>query len=290
MSYPRIVSRVLGSTWAITPAAYSAIIGALHQHIHAGGGERLERFPGAPSAFLETDDEQLDPRMEAMNVAAQGGVQVIFSSGIVGKHLSSLETMCGGLSVDALSAELRHAAADDSVRAIVLWLDTPGGVVTGLPEIAAQIRAIDAVKPVVAFTDSLCASAGYWMASACRAIYATPSADVGSIGVYCALIDYSAAYAKEGLKAEVFTTGAFKALGFPGTSLTDEQRVHLQQGVDATFALFSADVLARRPGVSKESMQGQCFMGAEALAAGLVDAVVADLAEVVADLAAAQKL
>lgn len=271
MSYPRILARVLGSPWAITPTGYRAILTTLDSRI----GRRAEHdYPDEPPDRPEK--EKPEPLPPYAMVAP--GVALVSASGIMGNHLSSMESMCGGLSVEALGDAIDMAASDPGVGAIILNLDTPGGVISGIPELHAQIRELSAAGvKVIAFCDSLTASAGYWTIAAADAIYVTESADIGSIGVYCALIDETGAFEKQGLKAEVFTTGVFKAMGFPGTSLTDDQRAHLQASVDEAFVLFKRDVRAARPKIPDSSMQGQCFMGASAVAAGLADGVVRDL-------------
>ena len=111
----------------------------------------------------------------------------------------------------------------------------------------------------------------------------------GSIGVFSALLDYVEWMKKEGLKLELMKAGRDKAMGLPGTSLTVEQRAVIQADVDEIFGWFTADVRSHRKAlaaVPEESMQGQCFMGARAVAAGLADEVVQDLAAVIEDLEA----
>lgn len=218
--------------------------------------------------------------------APAGQTMVIFGSGILGKHLDSMEEICaGGLSVDRIQAALAEGRDDGKVASIIVHLDSPGGVVYGIAETAALIRSISALKPIVGFCDSQAASAAYWILAACDSINVTSSADLGSIGVYCAIFDYSAWCAKEGIKVELFKDGTFKAAGFPGTSLTDDQRAHLQGEVNACSAQFKADVRAGRAGIADGTMQGQCYFGQQAVDLKLADAVVPGLDAVILDLA-----
>jgi ClpP class serine protease len=117
------------------------------------------------------------------------------------------------------------------------------------------------------------ASAAYYLAAGTRGIVATQSASVGSIGVYIPWMDTSAQYEREGLKPDpiVNTGGDLKALGFGG-KLTDAQRTHLQESVDASFAEFTAHILAHRM-VPASAMRGQVLSGSGALAANLIDAI-----------------
>ncbi len=84
----------------------------------------------------------------------------------------------------------------DDIKAVFLDIDSPGGTVAGTPELAAAVASLNERKPVYAFSSGLMCSAAYWIASQARAIYATPSAQVGSIGVVQAVIDNSAALDK----------------------------------------------------------------------------------------------
>ncbi|MCF7675090.1 MAG: S49 family peptidase, partial [Akkermansiaceae bacterium] len=106
-----------------------------------------------------------------------------------------------------ISAAIREAGERDDIKAVFLDIDSPGGTVAGTPELAAAVASLNERKPVYAFSSGLMCSAAYWIASQARAIYATPSAQVGSIGVVQAVIDDSAALASEGIKVEVFSVG-----------------------------------------------------------------------------------
>ena len=107
-------------------------------------------------------------------------------------------------------------------------------------------------------------SAAYWVASQARAIYATPSAQVGSIGVVQAVIDNSAALDKAGIKVEVFSVGKYKAMGAPGTPLTDDQRELISSNLAEIAGEFHAAVLARGRAIPAEAMEGQTFSGKQA--------------------------
>jgi protease-4 len=115
-------------------------------------------------------------------------------------------------------------------------------------------------------------SAAYWLASGASAIVATPSADVGSIGVYLPVLDVTGYYDNLGVKVELLKSGDLKAPGFPGTSLSDAQRADLQAGVDAVYGMFTRHVKAHRR-TGDEAMRGQSMMGEQAHAVGLVDSL-----------------
>ena len=115
-------------------------------------------------------------------------------------------------------------------------------------------------------------------------IYITESASVGSIGVYLALLDRSEAMKARGDKLQLFKAGKFKAMGFPGTTLTEEESAMLQATVDKAYTKFTSAVTSSRPGVQSAAMQGQMFTGSDARDAKLVDALVLSFASLVRKL------
>jgi protease-4 len=295
MSYPRILATLRSSRWAIQPASLQAIYDSLGAHLRGAPLGLNAGRPATPEvlASLAAATPRADEREDERNTIRQlqpgpaaatppSPIAVIAVHGIIGKHLSSLETMCGGCDLDEVEAEIKEAMADGNTRAIVLDFNSPGGVVTGVPELAEKIRAWSADKPIFAFTDSLCASAAYWLASACSDVVATKTADLGSIGVYIAMVDDSEWWNKEGLKLELIKAGEFKAMGISGKSLSDAERALLQSDVDTIYAMFTADVRTGRPGIADEVMQGQTFLGQSAVDARLASGLVPDLPAMIA--------
>ena len=165
---------------------------------------------------------------------------------------------------DEIGDAIREASERDDIKAVFLDIDSPGGTVAGTPELAAAVASLNERKPVYAFSSGLMASAAYWIASQARAIYATPSAQVGSIGVVQAVVDDSGALDRDGIKVEVFSVGKYKAMGAPGTSLTDDQRDLIQSNLAEIAEEFHSAVLARGRSISAEAMEGQTFSGRQA--------------------------
>lgn len=165
---------------------------------------------------------------------------------------------------EEVAAAIREAVTHTEVSALFLDIDSPGGTVSGTPELAQAVADASKEKYIHAFTAGQLCSAAYWIASPCDAIYATPSARVGSIGVILPLIDSSEAYQMAGLKVEVFAAGKFKSTGTPGVPLNDDQRAWLQADVEEIFADFKTAVLARGRKIPAEAMQGQTFSARQA--------------------------
>lgn len=174
------------------------------------------------------------------------------------------KVILGATSAEEIGEALREAGNRPDIKAIFLDIDSPGGTVAGTPELAAVVAAVNKQKPVYAFTSGLMCSAAYWVASQARAIYATPSARVGSIGVVQAVIDNTAAIDKAGIKVEVFSVGKYKAMGATGTALTDDQRELIQSNLAEIAAEFHDAVLSRGRVIPASAMEGQTFSGKQA--------------------------
>lgn len=254
--YPIIMQKVFSEPWLIMPQAHEAIQQSLLNHVNDS-----KIMDG-----INHEQEQEQTQQTGENVA------YIQLYGIVGKHLSGMEMACGGCSLDKVSAELQAAAADPNIDKILLDVDSPGGTITGVPELAHLIREIKAETPIFSFTDSMMGSAAMWIASASSGILATPSAKVGSIGAYLAFNDNSAKMEKDGTKLLLFEAGDHKAIGLRPPTV-EESKI-LQDRVEAIHEDFKASILIERPSVIDSTMQGLVYSGIEAEALGLVDAVV----------------
>lgn len=278
MKFAHIAARLASTPWLIREESLRAVLSLVETRAAAASPR---------ASLLDTMPEEPDDAEPAI----VDGVAVITVSGILGKRLSMMETACGGCDYDDVVAEVEKAAFSlSSPRGVVLVFDSPGGTVVGCPEahraLAAIVDAAD--RPIVAFTDTQCCSAAYYLASACTHIYATETADVGSTGTKLVLRDDSVAIAQAGVKFHVFKSGTMKDIGASYRPPTEAEAARLQAVVDAHAAKFRADVLAVRPQVQPAAFETALFyFGAEAEALGLVDAIVPDLRSVVAQLAPA---
>lgn len=263
MRFTHLAEQLYHRPWFITPAAHASI-----RHVF----ERVisTRSESLSSQLSALDLSSLIPQRRPLAIDEKTGVASIHVLGPIGKNLSQIEQSCGATGLEQIRADYAAALAGGA-RGVLLDVDSPGGTVTGTPELAAMIA--DHPLPTVAYTEDMMASAAYYLAAGAEAIVATPSASVGSIGVYIPWMDTSAQYAAAGIVADpiVNTGGDLKALGFGG-SLTEEQRAYLQAEVDADFAAFKAHVTNRRA-IPDSAMRGQCLSGKSALDANLIDAL-----------------
>jgi signal peptide peptidase SppA len=202
---------------------------------------------------------------ESSLLSVEDGIGVVSIEGpILRKPDLFARIFFGATSSEEIGDAIREAAGRNDIKAVFLNIDSPGGTVAGTPELANAVAALDKKKPVYAFSSGLMCSAAYWVASQARAIYATPSAQVGSIGVVQAVIDNSAALDKAGIKVEVFSVGKYKAMGAPGTPLTDDQRELISSNLAEIAGEFHAAVLAKKRAIPAEAMEGQTFSGKQA--------------------------
>lgn len=226
------------------------------------------------TAMYSNDDGDYAPEM----TVDADGIATVSVAGIISTGLPSYAEDFGFADTGRIRNQIEEAASNPAVKAILLNIDSPGGFVTGTPELGCFIAEVAKTKPVFSFTSGMCCSAAYWLAAPSRAIIATPSAEIGSIGVYVAHEDVSGMARAMGIVVSVFRSGKFKGAGVPGTSLSDDQAAEIQAKVDSLAAVFKSWVAEHRPGISDDTMQGQSFMGYQSSNARLVDGITNDMA------------
>jgi HK97 family phage prohead protease len=277
--YKNILSAVAGVTWAIQPEKMETICALLN----------------ARAAGISATKEEVQAAMMGQEQGFQAepinGVAVIPVYGVISQRMTMMAEFCGGTSCDKLTGQLRAAVADSSVKTIVLDIDSPGGTVTGVPELAAEILKLREQKEIIAVANGMAASAALWIAASCSKVVVIPSGEVGSIGVYKMHQDVSGALNKEGVAIQFISAGEFKVDGNPYEKLSKTAKSDMQEGVDAFYEMFVAGVAAGR-NVSVETVKadygkGRMLMAKDALAVGLVDSI-QTLDEVVSSLLSAE--
>lgn len=221
----------------------------------------------------EEDNEVGNPYLSVV-----GPVAIVDITGPLVNTDSPLNYLFGLTSYPAIKDAIIEATNDNSVKEIVLNIDSPGGTANGAFELARFIRDIsDNVKPIKAVTGGTMASAAYLLGSAASEIIASPTSVVGSIGVISIHQDHTKALEDDGIKVTVIRSGKYKALGNPYEELTEEAKSILQEHSDAFYMEFLTDV-ARYRGKSVAEVQermadGREFLGRKAQTIGLVDKI-----------------
>ena len=270
---PRISGLLYGTPWAIVPESH-AELGRLY-HSYLAGNLPVPASLDGQGRLSSGVSYQSMPSF---------GIAILHLEGIISKRTPDM--LCGPQIVDLSTVDelLDDVAADPLISTLILDFNSPGGIVIGLQETSERLRELAAQNVrLIAYTDYLMASAAYYLAAACDEIYCAPSSRIGSIGTYCAGIDDSRAWEMDGLSLVLGKSGDFKAMGHPGKAWTPEEKDFMQQAADREGDSFRAWVSSRRPGITTEAMQGQCFKAQDADPA-LHDGFYRDLPALLADL------
>lgn len=190
-----------------------------------------------------------------------------------------LEMICyGGCDLDDVDAALEQVRKDDVIRNVLLVFNSPGGSVTGVPETAAKVAALSRIKNVKAFSDSICCSGAYYIASQANEVFFTASTYGGSIGVIMPpIIDISKMLADQGVVTTTIKNGKYKDTGSMLRPIEKDEIEMLQERSDLIMGMFTSAVNRTRPGVTDATMQGQVFFGSQNIDARLADALLPDL-------------
>lgn len=265
-AYARSRAYVGDHLWMVQPSTLAVIVGVL-----------AERTAG-----VRLTDEEIRQRIgvrDAVEPPAAPGIAVIPVSGPIVPHAGMIDNTSAELtSIEALQGQFRAALADPSVGAILFNIDSPGGSADLVPEFAAEILAArDGEKPIWAVANTDAASAAYFIASQAARLLVTPSGYVGSIGVYTAHQDLSAAMEKAGVKTTLVSAGEFKVDGNPFEPLAATAQAEMQAQVDAIYDVFLNAVADGRgtdaANVKETFGQGRMVMAAEAVRRGMADGV-----------------
>lgn len=276
-----LISLLPPGPYAIEPACGQHILRSLETidlHVHLqdwqsqSSQSQSSQLSAAPRGNVLAEGATAPKQRKSY--ALDGGVALLSLTGPMSKGGSP--SMGNDASTVALRRQVRQAAADPDAKAILLKIDSPGGEVAGTSDLAADVKAAGQVKPLYVYIEDLGASAAYWVASQANAIYAGPSARVGSIGTYLAVEDSSGMADKLGLKVHVVKAGDYKGAGVPGSPVTPDHLAHFQAQVDDLNAHFVSGVQRGR-GMTAEQAKaladGRVYVGAKARNAGLVDGI-----------------
>jgi|CXWL01.1.fsa_nt_gi signal peptide peptidase SppA len=253
----------IDQVWAIKPDFGQSALATL-EHLEAVGQYDFEAKRSEPSSS--------DKPFEFSK-----GVAVIPITGVMTKNPTSAQFLFGGTSTAETRRKVRAAAADEDVESIMLFIDSPGGSVMGLEDLANDVKAaVDGGTPVIAFIEDLGASAAYYVASQASAIFANKTAIIGSIGCLAIIEDSSRLYENVGVKVHAIATGDLKGQGADGLPFSKEFIADKQRIVDSFGAFFFSAVASGRKMSAdqvKEVATGQVWFAQEAMDLGLIDGI-----------------
>jgi protease-4 len=202
----------------------------------------------------------------------QNKVAVISLNGPIQYESSSFIFGGGAITPDAVRTELERAKNDDSVKAIVLQINSPGGSVAASQEIVNLLAQVE--KPIVVSMSDLAASGGYYISAGTDKIVALPGTLTGSIGVISEVPNLKGLFDKLGIDMQVFIAGKHKDMYGGFRDLTPEEKVIMQDMTDQLYNQF-VQVVARGRNLSEDKVRelanGQLYTGIQAKELGLVD-------------------
>jgi protease-4 len=198
---------------------------------------------------------------DGADFSAKDKVGVVIVKGFIGDSKDTVD-------------KLDEYARDESIKAVVLRLETPGGAIVPSQEIYEKVLKVKAEKSVVASMGTVAASGGYYIACAANRIVANPGTITGSIGVIAQFSQVEELLKKIGLKSTIIKSGKYKDMGSPLREMTDEEQKVIQEVIDDIYEQF-VEVVAQNRNISKETIKetaaAKIFTGRQALELGLVD-------------------
>ncbi len=270
-----LIRAITSAMWAIVPEVLDNLVAVVFRHSE---GDKVSQ--AEVDAIVQSRSQGPD-RGDPRGYSVIGSTAVIPVGGVIAKHASMVNgsSQPRGTATDVLRRALVETENDDTVGSRLFLIESPGGTVDGVQALSDDIHAAAAGggKPVWACFDDLGASAAYWIGSQASKVFAsTKTTEVGSIGVYCVVPDYSRAFENKGVKVNVVRSVPDKGAGIYGAPLTDAQKALFQERIDSLHRSF-VEAVARGRGRSAEQAAawatGKVWDASKALQMGLVDGI-----------------
>lgn len=251
--------------WAGTEEAFAAYLAALQ----AASAMDIKAYIGD-----DEDDDDEPPRL--LNKQGDVGVISINGSLVPGAPWYARYTNITGY--DEIRHALVAAANDPDIGGILLDINSGGGAVSGVTDVADLVRTIDAkVKPIETFTGGMMASAALWIGASARRVQVGKVAEAGSIGVITVMQSMKKFYEQRGIDTEVLRSAEYKAMGHPLDPINEKAKAEVMDQLmqmDAMFMGYMADARGTTVDLAREKFgKGRVFIGQRAVEVGLVDAV-----------------
>lgn len=286
MLHARIAARAFNTPLLVEPSKAMAFLSGLGPRIlgrpvdlsdHDNASDGAAYLPTRASILTGGLTERLQQNGNAPYPVVDG-IAVIEISGVLIHRGGWIGQSSGQTSYEGIAAQIEAAARDPSVRAVALEIDSFGGEVAGVFDLADKIRALRRDKPVWAFVAEHAFSAGYALASQADRILLPRTGAVGSIGVVVMHADLSGQLDQDGVRVTMIHSGAHKVDANPYEPLPESVRDDIQREIDVLRFLFAETVAAGRTGRLSEdaalATEAATYRGTEAVAAGLADEVI----------------
>ncbi len=181
----------------------------------------------------------------------------------------------GNSTYEGIENQINDALKNIDISNIILRIDSPGGVVTGIMDLVATLKKANEIKPITAYSDGMMTSAAYWIASASSKILITPTAEVASIGVILIHSEFTKFFDEAGIKNTIFRSGEKKAIGTPYEELSEDAREKFQEDVNYIRMEFAKSVSENRniPIETVLETESTTLIGNQALKNKLIDGI-----------------
>jgi len=222
-----LIDKIMHSVWCIKPFYLNNIISVIEKKIND------------PKFYVQLYEERESKREQPsyVQILPSRKTAILNIEGTLIPKCSFIDSLCGMVSTIKLIDEFEILEKNDSIEKIILYIDSPGGTVTGIGELAEIIN--NSKKEVIAYTDNVAASGAYLIFAAAKKSYALPSAEIGSIGAYITII-------KEKTNAEmeyiIIGEEEGKLFGHPNVPITDDERTYFKNSVHEVYEWFNAKI------------------------------------------------
>jgi len=265
MKYLNVLMACAAEPWALERGKLVSVANFLRFKA-LGGTYSAEEVAARITQKREKEIQQTD-----------GAVGILPIQGVIGERMNMLDDISGGTSSELISKQFRAMLNDSAIKAIVMDVNSPGGVARSVEEVAQEIYDARGIKPIVAQVNTCAASAAYWLASQADEVVVTPSGQAGSIGVYTIHEDISALLEEAGIKETLIYSGEYKVMGNEFEPLSAEAKSIIQQRVDELAASFVRGVAQGRnvtlTRVNENMGQGLMFGADDLVKRGMADRV-----------------
>lgn len=281
MRFMQIASRAFGQPLLLAPKPGLLALQSLGSFLR----QRMQADSGRDTMRAYEDGYDPPPRVASLPFgifelgnkpfAVIEGVALILVEGTLVNRLGSLDPWCGMTGYDGLRTQITAALQDPAVKAIVLYVDSPGGEVAGCFDLADFIFEARETKPIYSIVDGLACSAAYALAASTSRIAASETALIGSIGVIVGHTDFSAMLEEAGIKVTLIYAGEHKADGNPYEALPEDVRKDFQAEIETVYTMF-VDRVARYRAMGSDKVratQSRSYLAGTATGLGLSDVV-----------------
>ena len=236
----------------------------------------LKSAAGELPRVEESEYRQVSPR--SVGIRPRSRIAVLYAAGVIASGRSSVDAVNGAVvGSDTMVEHIRQIRDDDSIRAIVLRVDSPGGSAVASDVIWRELvvaRDQKPERPLIASMSDLAASGGYYIAMPAQVIVAQPATLTGSIGIFGGKIAVGDTLAKIGVATETVQTGRNAGISSPFAPFTPEQRTKLMEQMEVFYRAFVEKAASARrmtPAQLDALAQGRVWTGQQARDRGLVD-------------------